>query len=79
MEDHGGELPGLKQDAGQLLRGTGWWLRSDWAVIALAKEAKVQSNAPVRAGTGTGVRKLGRSSALERAALPSAAQHCALR
>ena len=76
MEGHG--LSRLKQDAGRLLRRTGWWLRTSQAVSALAKEAEVQGNAPARTGTGTGVRKPGGSPDLERGALPDAAQHCAL-
>lgn len=43
----------LKENSGQLLRGTGWWLGASRAVSALAKEAEVQGNgtAPMRAGT----------------------------
>lgn len=76
VEGHG--LSRLKQDAGRLLRRTGWWLRTSQAVSALAKEAEVQGNDPARTGTGTGVRKPGGSPDLGRGALPDAAQHCAL-
>lgn len=43
----------LKENSGQSLRGTGWWLGASRAVSALAKEAEVQGNgtAPMRAGT----------------------------
>lgn len=68
----------MKQYSGQLLGGTGWWLRASWAVNALAKEAEVQGNAPARAGTGVLVRKPGRSPGLERAVLSGASQHSAL-
>lgn len=77
-EVHGGGLFRLKQDAGQLLRGTGWWLRASEAVSVLAKEAEVQGNAPARTGTGMGVRKPGGCPGLGRASLLDAAQHCAL-
>lgn len=59
----------MKQDSGWLLGGTGWWLRASWVVNALAKEAEVQGNAPMRAGTGVLVRKSGRSPGLERVSL----------
>lgn len=35
-----------KEDSGQLLRGTGWWLGASHAVNALAKEAEVQDKCP---------------------------------
>lgn len=49
----GGDTIMLKENSGQLLRGTGWWLGASRAVSALAKEAEVQGNgtAPMRAGT----------------------------
>lgn len=70
----GGRVSGLKQYSGQLLGGTGWWLRASWSVNALAKEAEVQGNAPARAGTGMPVKKPGRSPGLERTVLSGAAQ-----
>lgn len=41
---------GLKEDSGHLLRGTGRWLTASCAVDALAKEAEIQGNGPMRAG-----------------------------
>lgn len=73
----GGRVSGLKQYSGQLLGGTGWWLRASCSVNALAKEAEVQGNDPARAGTGVPVKKPGRSPGLERAVLSGAAQHSA--
>lgn len=59
----------LKEDSGQLLRGTGWWLRASHAVNAPAKEAEVQGTAPGRAGARARVRKPGRSQAWKHNAL----------